>query len=72
MFFLGNDIISNTNYRREVFYGMFLIISIIMIILSIVFIKEDNKKQKFKRGILAALFILVIPIGLNIIDLIII
>ena len=72
MFFLGNDIVYNTNYRREVFYGIFLSVLGIASILSIIYMDEIDKKWKIKKGILAGIFIFVIPIALNIIDIIVV
>ena len=70
MFFLGNDIIFNANYRRELFAGTFLILLAIICLVVILSINTNEKKERILRRILSILFILVIPIGLNFIDII--
>ena len=72
MFFLGNDIVYNTNYRREVIYGVFLVIFAIASILSIINIEEKDKKEKIIKSILAGIFIILLPIGLNFIDILVV
>ena len=72
MFFLGNDIVYNTNYRREIFYGIFLITVGISIILSIIFIEEKDKKEKIKKVIFASLFVMLLPVSLNFIDILVV
>ena len=71
-FFFGNDIVYNTNFRRELVYGLFFIMTFIATIAALGNLKEENKKQKITRIALIVLFILVLPIGLNIIDLIVV
>ncbi len=71
-FFLKDTIIYNTNYRREIMYGLFFIVFAIATIISLIAIKEENKKLKIARIVLAVLFTLVIPIALNIIDVLIV
>ena len=70
MFFLGNDIIFNANYRRELFSGAFLILLGIISLVAILSINPKEKKERILRIILSILFIIVIPIGLNFIDII--
>lgn len=71
-FFFGNDIIVNANYLRGIIYGIFFAMFAIAIITNLVKIKEENKKVKILRISLILLFIAVLPIGLNIINLIIV
>lgn len=71
-FFFGNDIIVNANYLRGIIYAAFFAMLAIGIITNLINIKEENKKIKIARISLILLFIAVLPIGLNIIDLIIV
>lgn len=71
-FFFGDEIVYNSNFRREVVYGLFFIMFGIGTITAIVNIDEKDKKSKKIKCILAAVFLGVLPIGLNIIDLIIV
>ena len=71
-FFFGNEIVYNTNFRREVIYGLFFIMLAIGIVASVVKLKEENKKIKIGKIALIVLFIVVLPIGLNIIDIIVV
>ena len=66
-FFLGDKIIYNTNFRREIINGVFLILFGIALIIAISKIKDENRKMKIIRIILSSLCILVLPICLNII-----
>lgn len=69
-FFLGDTIVYNTNYRREVLYFVFLIMIMISILLNLIYIKE-SKKEKVIRSLAIILFTLVLPIGLNAIDILV-
>ena len=71
-FFFGNDIVVNANYIRGVIYAAFFAMFAIGLVTNLVNIKEDNKKSKIVRISLILLFIAVLPIGLNIIDLVIV
>lgn len=71
-FFLGDSIVHNSNYRRELFYGAFFIASTIITIIAISSIKEKEKSKKIIRCILTCLFVFVIPLALNSVDLIIV
>ena len=70
MFFIGNDIIYNANYRREIFVGTFLLLLGIISVIAILGINAKEEKEKIIRVVFSILFILVIPIGLNFIDII--
>lgn len=72
LFFLGDTIVSNSNFRREIFYGVFLMISFITSIIAIVFMKEEDKKERIKKSVLASLFLLLLPMALNIVNIIVI
>ncbi len=71
-FFLGDTIIYNTNYRRELMYFVFFIVMAVSSIVALVSIKEDNKKLKVIRILLSVLFLILIPLALNIIDILIV
>lgn len=71
-FFFGNEIVYNSNFRREVIYGLFFIMFGFSVVTAILNINEKDKKQKTIKCILATLFLVVLPIGLNIVDLIIV
>lgn len=71
-FFFGNQIIYNTNYRREVIYTLFFIMFSVGIISALASLKEENKKVKIGKIVLIVAFICVLPIGLNIIDIIVV
>lgn len=72
IFFFGDSIVHNSNFRRELIYVLFFIMFTISIIIGIVSIKEENKKIKIGKAILILVFIVVLPICLNIIDIIIV
>ena len=70
MFFFGNDIVVNANYMRGLIYGVFFTMFAIGIVIAIIGIKEENKKIKAEKIILVSIFTILLPIGLNIIDII--
>lgn len=69
-FFFGNDIIVNANYTRGFIYGAFFVTVVLGITSVIMNIKEANKKVKIGKISLIILFVLLLPIGLNVIDII--
>lgn len=69
-FFFGDTIVYNSNYRREVLYGIFFVMAGISAFISIFSIKNENKKEKAFRIITSILFLGLLPIALNIIDII--
>ena len=71
-FFFGNEIVYNTNYRRELIYVLFFMMFAIGLISSIVAIDEKNKKKKIGKILLVIAFSALLPIGLNIIDIIVV
>lgn len=70
MFFFSDNIVYNTNYKREILYGIFFGISAIVYIFRIISI--DKKSNKLLSQVLATLFILILPIFLNIINILIV
>lgn len=72
VFFFGDSIVHNSNFRRELIYGLFFIMFTISVIISILSIKEENKKMKIVRCFLTLIFIIVLPICLNVIDIIVV
>lgn len=71
-FFFGNAIIYNTNYRREVIFGLFFVMFGLGTISALINLEEQNKKMKIGKIVLIILLIAVLPIGLNIIDIIVV
>lgn len=71
-FFFGNEIVYNTNYRREVVYGLFFAMFGLATVSAIINLKEENGKIKLGKIALILAFIAVLPIGLNIIDIIVV
>ncbi len=71
-FFFRNEIVYNTNYRREVLYGIFFLLFTISTIISLVFLEEKDIKKKLMKITIITLLLLILPIGLNIIDIIIV
>lgn len=69
-FFFGNNIVVNANYTRGLIYAVFFVMLAIGTVIAITSIKEKNKKMKIGKMSLTILFILLLPIGLNIIDII--
>lgn len=70
-FFFRDRIIYNTNYRREVLYMIFFIAISILGILNIKNIKFENKKDRIIKICLVLFFIAILPLGLNIINIVI-
>ena len=71
IFFLGDSIVHNTNFRREIMYSIFFIMFTLSSIVSIMAIKDKNFKIRITKIILAIIFILALPICLNIIDILV-
>ena len=69
-FFLGDSIVYNSNYRREVLYGIFFLMFGISCLISIFSIKSENKKERVFRIVISILFLALLPLALNIIDVI--
>lgn len=69
-FFFRDRIIYNTNYRREVFFGILFISSSLMIITHFINSKYETKKEKVYVALTCLILLLIIPLALNIIDLI--
>lgn len=66
-FFLGDTIIHNTNFRREIINGLFLILFGIITIIAIVKIEASDKRTQIIKRVLSSFCILVLPICLNVI-----
>lgn len=71
-FFFGDRIVYNTNYRRDLIYGLFFVMFGVGLISALISINEKDKKSKIMKIILATIFVAVLPIGLNIIDIIVV
>lgn len=72
VFFFGDSIVHNSNFRRELIYGLFFAMFAISTITSIISIQEENKKIKIAKCLLTVIFIMILPICLNVIDIIIV
>lgn len=68
-FFFKDKIVYNSNYKREIFYTIFFISSGILAIIALSSIKAD-KKNKIK-SLLVILGLIILPISLNIIDILV-
>ena len=69
-FFFGNDIVVNANYTRGFIYAVFFVMFAVGLITAIITVKEENKKVKIGKISLIILFTSLLPIGLNVIDII--
>lgn len=72
VFFFKDTIVYNSNYRREVMFLIFFAMFCIAFLVSAIFIKGKTRNEKILKAILSILFLLVIPICLNIIDIILV
>ena len=69
-FFFKDNIVYNTNYRRDIWYALFYIGFAVSFIVKLVKLKTDNKKEKVLKIVLSSLMVLLMPLGLNIINVI--
>ena len=69
-FFFKDVIVYNTNYRRDIWYTFFFIGFIVTFIVKLVKLKVESKKEKIFKIVLSSLMVLLMPIGLNIINII--
>ena len=72
MFFFGNDIVVNANYTRGLIYGVFFAMLIVGIIVAVSNLKEENIKLKIGKIALILLFTTLLPVGLNVIDILVV
>ena len=72
MFFFGNDIVVNANYTRGLIYGVFFAMLAVGIIIAVSSLKEENIKLKIGKIALILLFIALLPVGLNVIDILVV
>lgn len=70
MFFFGDEIVYNSNYKREIYYFIFFIAFTISSIIAMFSIKGD-KKDKIIKIALVILGLIILPISLNIIDILV-
>lgn len=71
-FFFGNEIVVNANYTRGFIYGVFFVMFAFGLIISLANLKEENKKIRIGKISLIILFTLLLPVGLNIIDILVV
>ena len=69
-FFFKDVIVYNTNYRRDIWYTLFFIGFIVTFIAKLAILKVETKKEKIFKIVLASLMVLLMPIGLNIINIV--
>lgn len=69
-FFFKDVIVYNTNYRRDIWYILFFIGFIVTFIVKLAKLKVESKKEKIFKIVLSSLMVLLMPIGLNIINII--
>ena len=69
-FFFKDVIVYNTNYRRDIWYTLFFIGFIVTFIVKLAKLKVEAKKEKIFKIVLASLMVLLMPIGLNIINIV--
>ena len=69
-FFFKDVIVYNTNYRRDIWYTLFFIGFIVTFIVKLAKLKVESKKEKIFKIVLASLMVLLMPIGLNIINIV--
>lgn len=69
-FFFKDVIVYNTNYRRDIWYTLFFIGFIVTFIVKLAKLKVETKKEKIFKIVLASLMVLLMPIGLNIINIV--
>lgn len=69
-FFFKDVIVYNTNYRRDIWYILFFMGFIVTFIVKLAKLKVETKKEKIFKIVLASLMVLLMPIGLNIINII--
>lgn len=72
MFFFGNDIVVNANYTRGLIYGVFFAMLAVGIIIAVSSLKEENIKLKIGKIALILLFTALLPVGLNVIDILVV
>ncbi len=70
-YFISDNLFYNTNYRRELLWGLLGIISIVVFIIRLSKLKGSSSKDKCVKIILSIIFTCSIPIGLNIINVIV-
>lgn len=67
IFFMGDSVIFNANYKRDILYIVFFAIFAIFFAIKILKI-EDTKKNKILKMFLSGLALALLPLALNIVD----
>lgn len=70
IFFMGDSVIYNTNYKRDILYFIFFLLFAIILFIKI-FNMQAETKIKIYKTLLAGFYMLVLPIALNIIDILV-
>lgn len=67
IFFMGDSVIYNANYKRDILYLVFFILFAVLLSIKILKI-EDKKNIKLYKILLSGFLLAVIPLALNIVD----
>ncbi len=67
IFFMGDSVIYNANYKRDILYFIFFILFAILLSIKILKI-EDKKNIKIYKILLSGFLLAVMPLALNIVD----
>lgn len=69
-YFMTDEILYNTNYRRDLICIVLLVITMLGLIVRCLKIKGETKKIKILKIVLSIILFLLIPVSLNIIDIV--
>lgn len=67
IFFMGDSVIYNANYKRDILYLIFFILFAVLLSIKILKI-EDKKNIKLYKILLSGFLLAVMPLALNIVD----
>lgn len=67
IFFMGDSVIYNGNYKRDILYFIFFLLFAIILFIKVLGLKEE-KKDKLCKILLIGLAMALLPLALNIVD----
>lgn len=67
IFFMGDSVIFNANYKRDIMYVLFFILFAILLSINVLKVKDENKTKIYKILLVGA-YLVLIPLALNIVD----
>lgn len=70
IFFMGDSVIYNTNYKRDIMYFVFFILFAVLLLTKMLTLKE-NKKEKIYKILLSGILLCLIPLAFNIVDVVV-